>query len=200
MFTQVLTQVIILFILIIIGVILAKTKVLGENGVKNMTDLVLYTVTPCVIVKSFIREFDAAALKNLLLSFLIAILSHIGFILISRILIRDKDESNQAVLQFGTIFSNCGFMSIPLQQALLGDTGVFYCSSYIAIFQLFIWSYGILTMSGDKKYVTPKKLIINPGLIGLGVGLVIFLLSIPIPKAFVATITGNSPFFQRSCF
>ena len=189
MFTQVLTQVIILFILIIIGVILAKTKVLGENGVKNMTDLVLYTVTPCVIVKSFIREFDAAALKNLLLSFLIAILSHIGFILISRILIRDKDESNQAVLQFGTIFSNCGFMSIPLQQALLGDTGVFYCSSYIAIFQLFIWSYGILTMSGDKKYVTPKKLIINPGLIGLGVGLVIFLLSIPIPKIIAEPIS-----------
>lgn len=189
MFTQVLTQVIILFILIIIGVILAKTKVLGENGVKNMTDLVLYTVTPCVIVKSFIREFDAAALKNLLLSFLIAILSHIGFIIISRILIRDKDESNQAVLQFGTIFSNCGFMSIPLQQALLGDTGVFYCSSYIAIFQLFIWSYGILTMSGDKKYVTPKKLIINPGLIGLGVGLVIFLLSIPIPKIIAEPIS-----------
>ena len=189
MFTQVLTQVIILFILIIIGVILAKTKVLGENGVKNMTDLVLYTVTPCVIVKSFIREFDVAALKNLLLSFLIAILSHIGFILISRILIRDKDESNQAVLQFGTIFSNCGFMSIPLQQALLGDTGVFYCSSYIAIFQLFIWSYGILTMSGDKKYVTPKKLIINPGLIGLGVGLVIFLLSIPIPKIIAEPIS-----------
>ena len=189
MFTQVLTQVIILFILIIIGVILAKTKVLGENGVKNMTDLVLYTVTPCVIVKSFIREFDAAALKNLLLSFLIAILSHIGFILISRILIRDKDESNQAVLQFGTIFSNCGFMSIPLQQALLGDTGVFYCSSYIAIFQLFIWSYGILTMSGDKKYVTPKKLIINPGLIGLGVGLVIFLLSIPVPKIIAEPIS-----------
>ena len=80
-------------------------------------------------------------------------------------------------------------MSIPLQQALLGDTGVFYCSSYIAIFQLFIWSYGILTMSGDKKYVTPKKLIINPGLIGLGVGLVIFLLSIPIPKIIAEPIS-----------
>lgn len=189
MFTQVLTQVIILFILIIIGVILAKTNVLSDNGVKNVTDLVLYTVTPCVIIKSFIREFDVSALKNLLLSFLIAILSHIGFILISRIIIRDKDASNQAVLQFGTIFSNCGFMSIPLQQALLGDTGVFYCSSYIAIFQLFIWSYGILTMSGDKKYVTPKKLIINPGLIGLGVGLVIFLLSIPVPKIIAEPIS-----------
>ena len=44
-------------------------------------------------------------------------------------------------------------------------------------------------MSGDKKYVTPKKLIINPGLIGLGVGLVIFLLSIPVPKIIAEPIS-----------
>ena len=51
--------------------------------------------------------------------------------------------------------------------------GVFYGSSYIAIFNLFIWSYGITLMSGDKKYMTPKKLIINPGIIGLSVGLIV---------------------------
>lgn len=192
MFIGVLTQVVILFILIIIGTVLTKAKMLGENGVKNMTDVVLYTVTPCVIIKSFMREFEASAFKNLLISFLIAFLSHIGFIILSRILIRDKNQSNEAVLRFGTIFSNCGFMSIPLQQALLGDTGVFYGSSYIAIFQLFIWSYGILTMSGDRKYVSPKKLIINPGLIGLAIGLVIFLFSIPIPKIIAEPISYMS--------
>ena len=192
MFIGVLTQVVILFILIIIGTVLTKAKTLGENGVKNMTDVVLYTVTPCVIIKSFMREFEASAFKNLLISFLIAFLSHIGFIILSRILIRDKNQSNEAVLRFGTIFSNCGFMSIPLQQALLGDTGVFYGSSYIAIFQLFIWSYGILTMSGDRKYVSPKKLIINPGLIGLAIGLVIFLFSIHIPKIIAEPISYMS--------
>ncbi len=189
MFTNVLTQVIILFILIIIGAVLGKFRVLSENGVKSMTDMVLYTVTPCVIIKSFIREFDASTLKNLLISFLIAILSHIGFIVLSRILIRDKNKADERVLRFGTIFSNCGYMSIPLQQALLGDLGVFYCSSYIAIFQLFIWSYGILTMSGDKKYLSPKKLVLNPGMIGLVIGLVIFLLSIPIPKIIAEPIS-----------
>ncbi len=189
MFTNVLTQVIILFILIIIGAVLAKFRILTENGVKSMTDMVLYTVTPCVIIKSFIREFDASTLKKLLISFLIAILSHIGFIILSRILVRDKNKADEKVLQFGTIFSNCGYMSIPLQQALLGDMGVFYCSSYIAIFQLFIWSYGILTMSGDKKYLSPKKLVLNPGMIGLVIGLVIFLLSIPIPKIIAEPIS-----------
>lgn len=189
MFINVLTQVVVLFILIILGIILQKTKILSEHGVKSITNLVLYIVTPCVITKSFIREFDASTLKNLLISFLIAILSHIGFIILSHLMIKDKKKANEKVLQFGTIFSNCGYMSIPLQQALLGDTGVFYSSSYIAISQLFIWSYGIIAMSGNKKYLLPKKLIFNPGIIGLLIGLLIFLLSIPVPKVLADPIS-----------
>ena len=79
-------------------------------------------------------------------------------------------------------------MSLPLQQSIVGDIGVFYGSAYIAIFNLFVWSYGITHMSGDKKYMTPKKLIINPGIIGLTIGLIIFLFSIPTPKILNETV------------
>ncbi|MBQ3817169.1 MAG: AEC family transporter [Clostridia bacterium] len=171
-----------------LGFILTKGNILTDKGVKSMTDMVLLLVTPCVIIKSFIRKFDKSLLKSLLISFLIAFLVHIGFILFSRLL-KDSDMSKQRVLQFGVIFSNCGYMSIPLQQALLGEEGVFYGSSFIAIFNLFVWSYGIILMSGDKKHLSPKKLVINPGMIGLSVGLIIFLFSIPIPKIFSEPIS-----------
>lgn len=189
MFIGVLTQVVILLILILLGAILTKAHILTEQGVKSMTDTVLILVTPCVIIKSFIREFNTSVLKNLLISFLIAFLAHIGFILISHLILHDKDKARERVLRFGAIFSNCGFMSIPLQQALLGDEGVFYCSSYIAIFNLFIWSYGLISMSGDKKYLTPKKILLSPGIIALTIGLIIFLLSIPIPKIILEPIS-----------
>lgn len=189
MFINVLTQVIILFILIGLGAILSKTGILTENGAKSMTDLALYLVTPCVIIKSFIREFDTSLFKKLIISFLIAFIAHIGFIALSHILLRDKQKSRECVLRFGALFSNCGYMSIPLQQALLGDEGVFYASSYIAIFNLFIWSYGIISMSGDKRYLSPKKILLSPGILGLGIGLIIFLLSIPIPKVIYEPIS-----------
>lgn len=189
MFLNVFTQVVILFILIFLGAILTKTGVFTEKGISSMTDMVLLLVTPCVIIKSFIREFDSTTFKKLLISFLIAILSHIGFIILSRVLLRDKNERSQKVLQFGVIFSNCGYMSIPLQQALLGDDGIFYGASYIAIFQIFIWSYGLLLMSGDKKVLSPKKMLINPGVIGVSIGLIIFLLSIPVPKVIAEPIS-----------
>lgn len=199
MFAEVFSQVLILMILVALGAMLSKTGILTESGVRSITDMVLMTVTPCVIIKSFVREFDAKALKGLLISFLIATLVHIGFIVLSRIILHSKDISRERVLRLGVIFTNCGYMSLPLQEAILGETGVFYGSSFIAIFNLFVWSYGIITISGDKKYLTPKKLVFNPGMIGLAVGLVIFLFSIPVPKiiyqpiSFVASLNTPLP-------
>ncbi len=182
MFINVLTQVLILLILIMLGFLLTRLKMLSEITVKQMTDLVLTVVTPSVIIKSFAREYDPATLKNLLVSFAIAIIVHLGYILFSRILIRDKNENRQKVLQFSTIFSNCAFMSIPLMQSLIGDLGVFYGTSFIAVFNIFVWSYGVFLMNGKGSGFTPKKIVLNPGIIGVTIGLLIYFLNIPIPK------------------
>lgn len=189
MFLTVFTQVAVLFILIALGFILSKKGLLDDKGAKQMTDLVLLIVTPCVIINSFIREFNKALFKNLLICFLIAFLSHILFIVLGEIIFKDKDKKRNSVLKFGAVFSNCGFMSLPLQQAVLGDDGVFYGSAYIAMFNIFVWSYGLLTVSGDKKHLTPKKLLINPGIIGVTVGLLIFLFSIPVPTVIKSPVS-----------
>ncbi len=181
MFSTVFTQVVILFILIFIGFILNKIKLLNAVGAKALTDIVLYIATPAVIIKSFIREFSPALLKNLGIGFLAGIIAHIVFILISLLLLRCADISRQKVLQFGIIFSNCGYMSLPLLQAVLGDDGVFYGASYIAVFQIVIWSYGIFLMGNGMKDITPKKVILSPGIIGFSIAFIIFVLEIPMP-------------------
>lgn len=181
MFLNVLTQVLILLILIMLGAVLSKVKMLNDESVKGMTDLVLYIVTPCVIIKSFIREFDPTLTKKLLLSFAIAFLAHLGYIILSHLILHSKNKAQEKVLRFGTVFANCGFMAIPLLQALVGDLGVFYGTAFIAVFNILVWSYGLGIMSGSIKTLTPKKLIINPGIIGTVIGLVIFFFNIPIP-------------------
>ena len=45
LFLNVLTQVVILLILICLGVVLTKTKVLTQKGIASMTDMILYLVT-----------------------------------------------------------------------------------------------------------------------------------------------------------
>lgn len=187
-FFTVLKQVIVLLLLIALGVLLTKRGIFTEAGVKSMTDLVLLFVTPCVIIKSFIREFDPSTLKAVLISFIAAVGVHVLFIVIGTLLCRSKDEARRRVLRFGVVFTNCGYMSLPLQEAVLGFDGILYGASFIAIFNLIVWSYGITEMSGDRRYISPKKLILNPGIIGLTVGLIIFLASIPVPEVISAPV------------
>ena len=181
MFETVFTQVVILFILIFLGVILNKTKILNKGAIKGMTDVILYIVTPAAIIKSFMREYSTQLLKNLGIGIVATFLAHIVFILVSLLLIRNRDISRKKVLQFGIIFSNCGYMSLPLLQAVLGADGVFYGATYIAVFQMVIWSYGVFLMGDGLKTVTPKKVLLSPGLIGFLIAFVIFFFEIPMP-------------------
>lgn len=188
MFSTVFSQVMILMLMITTGFVAAKAKIMTAEGARCCTDIALIIVTPCVIIKSLIREYSKEIMKSLTLAFIITLLVQVLMILLSYIILHSKDKARERVLRFGTIFANCGFMSLPLQQVILGADGTLYGSAYIIMFNLVIWSYGVFLISGDKRYIKPKKLFINPGIIGLALGLVIFIFSIPVPKILYSTI------------
>lgn len=174
-------QVLVLFILMSIGVAANRFKLIDSSAVNGMTNVVLYFVTPCVIIASFQREANMALFKGLLLTGGLALLIHLIFIAVSVFVIRDKDKGKEKVLRFAAIFSNCGFMSLPIQEALLGDIGVFYGSVYVAVFNVVLWTYGLSMMSGSRDEIKLSKLILNPGIIGILIGTLIFVFQIDLP-------------------
>ena len=180
-FLTVAEQVIVLFLLIGVGALCAKTGIIKEVAIKSCSDLVLIVVTPCVIIQSFQRPFDAAMLKGLGLACLIALSIHIVTILLAHLLLHDPVAARERVLRVGAVLSNAGFMSLPLQNVLLGEDGVFYGAAYVAIFNLILWSYGLVEMSGSRQNLSPRKLILNPGVLSLAIGLMLFLARITLP-------------------
>ena len=100
------------------------------------------------------------------------------------------EEARERVLRFGVVFSNAGYMAIPLQKALLGEDGVFYGAAYVAVFNLVLWSYGVMAMSGDRKALSARRLLLNPGVIGLAAGLLLFFTGIRLP-AFLEAPVGH---------
>ena len=188
-FLTVAANVLTLFLLMGVGVVCAKTKLLSDGGVKALANLVLYIATPCVIIKSCIREFDPAMLWGFLTVVAVAAVTHAVLILLAKVVFRDSDENRRRVLRSAVVFSNAGYMAIPLQQAILGDVGVFYCAAYIIVFNLFLWTYGLAEMSGESR-LSVKKILLNPGIIGVVVGLTLFVLPIPVP-ALIADGIGH---------
>ncbi len=175
------SYVIILFVIIGVGFASNKLKLISSVGIKDLTTFVLYIVTPCTLINSFQREFDRGMLMGLGITVAAAVVSYIINILIAHLLIHNKEERREKTLIFGSIFSNCGYMSLPLQRALLGPEGVFYGAAYIAVFQVVVWTYGVIEMTRDYKNISLKKVFINPGVIGTTIGLIIFLFSIKVP-------------------
>ena len=175
------TQVIILFILIGVGFVCNKVKMLTPRTLKELTDFVLYIVSPCVIISSYYRDFDKSMLNGLLLTLFLAFLSYVISIALAHLTVKDADKNKESVLRFGAVFSNCGFMSLPLQQAILGADGVFYGATYVAVFNIMLWTYGAFLMSGKKESMCFKNIIINPGVIATIIGIILFVLPIKIP-------------------
>ena len=188
-FLTVASNVLTLFLLIGMGVLCAKTKLLDEGSVKALANLVLYIATPCVIIKSCIRAFDPAMLWGFLTVVAVAAVNHALLIVLAKVVFRDSDENRRRVLRVATVFSNAGYMAIPLQQAILGDIGVFYCAAYVIVFNVFLWTYGLKEMNGEGR-LSVKKILLNPGVIGVAVGLTLFVLPIPVP-ALIADGIGH---------
>ncbi|MBQ9248555.1 MAG: AEC family transporter, partial [Ruminococcus sp.] len=188
-FIDVGTQVLVLFVLIAVGAVLTKCGMITEQGSRTMTDVVLYAVTPCVIVNAFQREYEPRMLGGLLTALLAAFLS-LGFsVLLAELMYRKKDVDRGVVLKFSLVFSNCGFMALPLQQAILGDDGVFYGAAYVAMFNIFMWTYGLLRMSGKKNLRSALKAVVNPGIIGTIVGIILFAFSIKLPAVLASSVS-----------
>ncbi len=181
-------QVVIIFILIAVGCACGKAKIINDNGARCLTNIVLYVVTPCVMLDVFRRDFEPSMLVNLAISAAAAVGVHLLSILIAKLCIHDKDKSRSVVLRFAVVFSNCGFMCLPLERALLGDDGAFYGGVFIAVFNIVLWTYGLVLMSGNARLLSIKNLAFNPGILGVLAGLVLFLFSIKLPDVISAPV------------
>ncbi|MBE6728918.1 MAG: AEC family transporter [Ruminococcaceae bacterium] len=177
-FLTVAQQVAILFILIGVGFVCGKVKIINDSVSKGLSDICLYFTTPAVIIASFFRPFDSKMLFKLLIAFAVSTVFHIITLSVAYIFAHDKNIGSDSVKKFAVIFSNAGFMSLPLQMAILGEDGTFFGSSYVVVFNIIVWTYGLILMGGKGTKITTAKLIFNPGVISITVGIILFIFNL----------------------
>ncbi|MBF4695796.1 AEC family transporter [Fusibacter ferrireducens] len=171
-----------MFIMMSVGMIGSVTKLITEEGNKAMTDVLLFIVTPILILVSYQVDFSKDKLQGLLLAIGLSFLSHIIAMVIASIGVKKKNNTDYQVERMGTIYSNCGFMGIPLLYALFGAEGVFYVTAYLTVFNLFVWSHAVILMTGkvDKKGIL--SVFKSPNIIAIIIGLILFVTGIRVPE------------------
>lgn len=186
-FLSVILEVAVILILILVGYFTVKKGMFTKESLGSITSFLLYIVTPCLIVSSFLSA-ESGKLDGwtLLLAAVLPALSIVISIALSYLFFRREPLGRRRVLRFSTVFCNVGFMGIPLVEGIVGSEGVLYGSFFIAVFNIFCWTYGYVMMGGGK--VRLKALLLNPGVIGIVIGLPLYLLDVPVPALFVEPV------------
>jgi predicted permease len=191
------SQIIIMFLIIFIGFICYKVKLIDNEVNKKLSSILLMLINPILIFNSYQQEFSKELLGGLLISFVLAVITHVFGILISLILKKGKDKNNTVIEQFSCVYSNCGFMGIPLVYGIFGNEGVLYLTAYMTIFNLFLWTHGIILMVGKQDKKSLIKTLLSPTLVAIIIGFILFVTQIKLPViiqgAFVYIADMNTP-------
>ena len=181
-------QAIIMFILLFVGFFLYKKKMMSEETTKQLSKITLSIVNPIVIFNSYQMDFEPKLLTGLLIATALAVGAHLIMIGFSRLAVR-KGQPDGEIERFAAIYSNCGFLGIPLVQATFGSEGVFYLTGYITVFNLFMWTHGVIIMHGgssSEEKTSPAKsllkILLSPAIIAIMLGLVFFFTGLRLPE------------------
>ncbi len=176
-------QVVEFFILIMVGYFAVRAKVLKPEARQHFSGLLVSIVVPCMIVNSYIADFDPQVFHGIVLAFLHSFILIMLGLVIALLAGRRMGVENRAIFEFAMMFSNAGYMGFPLIQALYGSEGLLYASSYNTVFNILIWTFGYARVSGqlEPKQVV-KTIVKSPAIIAVVLGLLIYLLQIPVPE------------------
>ncbi len=181
-------QIVTLYLLLVVGFVLGKTKLLDDSGSVALSTLVMYVVSPCMLVAAFQRPLETESLRAFGVVVLVSLLLHVMFIAASYLFIRDESLPRQRALRFAAVFSNSGFIGYPLMAALLGSIGVFYGSAYVIVFTVLSWTWGVYILTGDRQQLKLRPLLLNPGVISIALAMLLYLAQIELPQLLLTPI------------
>ncbi len=171
-------RIIIMAVILVIGAIAYLTGVIGKDGTKTLSSVELKIVNPLLIFMSYQTGFDAERFKGLVWAFLLSAATFAVMIPIASLIRRpseDKDKNGQRIVErFSCIYSNCGFMGIPLVSALYGSEGVLYLTGYITVFNLLVFTHGYMMMKEQRDLSALKKALLSPTIIAVFLGAICY--------------------------
>ena len=182
MFILIFEQLLKMFFIMVLAFVCYKIKLVDQKGNKTVSDLLLLVVNPILIITVYQTGYKPELVRGLLLAFVAAAATHIIGIVISTLLIRPKAGADYCIERFNAMYSNCGFIGIPLIGSALGDTGIFYLSAYMVMFNLFSWTHGVVLMEKKFSMKNLREGLVSPMFIATLAAVLLFFLQLKIPS------------------
>lgn len=183
----VLNKIISLFLIILIGVYGTKKNIINEEVNKGLRRILLEITLPLLVINSFSFELSDGMGKNVLMSFIYSVAFMMLGAIISYIFLCPIKSEKKKILHFGNVFSNCGFIGFPIINSLYGAEGVIYTSIFNMVFTMALWTYGVMIFSDKISNKNIKKVLLNPAIIAVYIGIPMMLFKVKLPSFILDT-------------
>ncbi|MEK4299779.1 AEC family transporter [Oceanobacillus sp. FSL W8-0428] len=173
-----------LYIIVAIGWIIRRKKLISEQGQRAMTTLLLYVALPCLIISSMHIPFQYEQAYGAFIMFVLSIYIMGGTLFLSRFITRrlTLPRERKAVFENIILFGNQGFIGMVIILQLFGQEGILLASVFNLIYYVLMWTYAIYIMNPgmlpDSKAVFILK---NPGFLATVFGFILFIFPVQIP-------------------
>lgn len=172
----------ILFLYMLVGWFCRKTDLFDDTTRSKLTDFMLQIALPCMVFESFRMDFDLDALKRGAAALLVALVMALLALLLGKILYYPFAPREKSILQYGTLVTNSGFAGLPIISETYGNEGLFFASLFIIPTRILMWSAGISLFSHENSLKDRlKKILLNPAIIAVELGLLRLFLQFPLP-------------------
>lgn len=172
----------VLFIYLAVGYYCRKTSIFTDEARSKLTDFVVLITLPCMVFKSFDMEFTLDSMVQGGLVLLIAAVMAVAALVLGKLLYNGFQHREKCILQYGTLVTNSGFAGLPIVSGAFGDEGLFLGSLFIIPTRILMWSAGIsLFTTGGSRWERARKVLTNPSIIAVFLGLVWMIFQLPLP-------------------
>lgn len=176
------------------GYIFIKKRFVSDECISAFSKLLLFVCQPALVIYTFIStDFSVEMLRDLGVFIIASILIHAVMLMSATLILRKKFSSVAArISTIAVTFANSAFFGIPIIEAVMGERAqglIIYTTVYAMVMNLLGWTVGSAIISKSKRYITAKKLFINPYMISVLIALPLFVFSPEIPGQLSSMIT-----------
>lgn len=193
-FFTVFFQMLALLIMIGAGYFATKKGMLDEHTNNQMSDMIVTIFNPMLVLASAADSVGQISLDAMKLAGGIAVGMFLVFILAGMVLspFFEKDGKQRKIFQLMFVFSNVGFIGIPVISSIFGPEYVVYVSEFMLVYTLVFYTYGIALMDG-KLTASSLRAMVNPGTISGLLAMMIIIFGIRVPDFLQTAVTylGN---------
>ncbi len=180
-----------LLLLMIVGFVIKKKKILDDRQQSGLSELLIHVILPATIIKSFISNGNKTGdtLKNCLLVVVICLLIEIVLVVLAPKLLKVFGEDKARVMEYGLLVPNSGFIGLPIIEYMYDATTLMYASIYLIPLNVVMWTVALSLYTKEKDMkIGLKKVITHPCIIAIFIGFILMITNIQLPSAITGAI------------